>query len=132
MFAVNRKASILVWCDQEALDVLRERIPGIVIVDCRGFEQYTVESILKGESIERELFSNGGRRGDENEAYCFVVFDGLKNELVGRAVSFIKKAVGRRWIFATTTENNISWKLKNLQEELIEEHNYFETRGDKK
>ena len=129
---MNRKSSILVWCDQEALGILRGRIPGIEIIDCRGFEQYTVESILKRENIERELFSSGRSRGNGNEAYCFAVFDGVENELVGRAVSFIKKAVGRRWIFATTTENNISWKLKNLQEELIEEHNYFETRGDKK
>jgi hypothetical protein len=127
---VNRESSILVWCDQVALDILREGIPGIEIIDCRGFEQYSVESILKGEEIEKEL-SFGRESADGNEVYCFVIFDGLENELIGRTVSFIKKAVWRRWIFATTTENNLSWKLRDLQKELIEEHNYFETRGDK-
>lgn len=116
------RIAVLVNADQKAFEAIAENVEVVEVIDCRGFEQCTLEAILAGRAERSDL--------SVRSAYNFIVFNGLTSESVGELMSLIKSLMHRDWIFATTTQTNLNWKLIDLQRELSQEHDYFKFRGE--
>ncbi|AKI96942.1 DUF3783 domain-containing protein [Kosmotoga pacifica] len=87
-------------------------------IDCMGHENDKLEHIISG----RHPKEPGTDEKIKTKGYSFLIFHGFENKEIIEILKFIRKVTQRPWIFATTTENNINAKFKDLIEELIIEH----------
>lgn len=85
-------------------------------VDCTGLEEKKLDSIISGE-IEKEAPRKWGLN-----RYSFMIFHNMNNKEILEILKHFRQVSKSSWIFATTTENNLNWILKDLLKELIEEH----------
>ncbi|ASI99019.1 DUF3783 domain-containing protein [Thermococcus celer] len=114
---MNGKAIVIGFTPGE-MEMLREalRIPAFgVPEDCK--------ECLVSEIFERAETLNGPSDWHQRK---FVIMDGVDNETIKHVISSVKSLRLGRVIFATTTENSLGWKLKDLLEELMAEDEYFQ------
>jgi hypothetical protein len=127
MSEAGHKRSILLYCDRSAFERLLDLFADVSLIDCKGQENEIVGEILEnGKGVRKEKAGNG------EDGLCYAVFDGFSDESLGNAIDTIRHYTGREWVFATTTESNLSWRMNELLIELTEEHNYFRKARQKK
>mgnify|MGYP001278168439 CR=1 FL=1 len=127
MSEAGHKRSILLYCDESAIDKLQDLFTEASLINCKGREKEMVKEILeKGDEVREEKIVNG------EDELCYAVFDGFDDKSLGNAIKTIRQYSGREWVFATITETNLSWRMSELLIELTEEHNYFKKARQKK
>jgi len=98
-----------------------ERINGedVALVSGSGREEDIVGDILEDEGYDTFI---------ELEDPRVVMFLGFDGPRIHASMDGFPSLEGGRPIFCTPTERNISWKLKELLEDLMEEREYFRNR----
>ncbi len=112
--------SVLLYCDEETTYLVRNSLISVNVIDCIGLENRTLKEILNQEDI-----TGNGKVNRNEERFCYAIFDGFDNNAVGSTIKEIRKLLQKDWIFASTTESNLNWKLEDLLAELTQEHDYF-------
>jgi len=112
--------SILLYCDEETTSPVRKSSINVNVIDCIGLENRTLKEILDQEDIR-----GNGKVNRNEERFCYAIFNGFDNNAIGNTIKEIRQLLQKDWIFASTTESNLNWKLKDLLAELTQEHNYF-------
>ena len=92
----------------------------VILISGSGRESNTVGDILEDE--EYSIFEEK----IDPRVVMFLGFDGPK---IHASMDSFPKLNGPRPIFCTPTENNISWTLQALLEDLMEEREYFRNRA---
>lgn len=112
--------SVLLYCDEETTYLVRNSLISVNVIDCIGLENYTLKEILDQEDI-----SGNGKANRNEERFCYAIFNGFDNNAIGNTIKEIRQLLQKDWIFASTTESNLNWKLEDLLAELTQEHDYF-------
>ncbi len=99
-----------------------EKINGEDVILISGSKR---EEDLIGEILEDEKYSIFEEK-ENPRVIMFLGFDGPK---IHASMDNFPKLEGPRPIFCTPTEQNISWTLKALLEDLMEEREYFKNNG---
>ncbi|RKX50846.1 MAG: hypothetical protein DRP32_01395 [Thermotogae bacterium] len=84
--------------------------------DCTGLEEEKLYSVITGKT------GNSKSQKLDLRGYSFMIFHNIKSKEIPEILKHFRKVSKSNWIFATTTENNLSWTLKDLFHELVEEH----------
>ncbi|OAA31214.1 hypothetical protein AT15_06875 [Kosmotoga arenicorallina S304] len=101
---------------EEEKRIVEEFFINYETIDCTGLEEKKLDSIISGE-IEK-----ASHKKWSSNHYSFMIFHKMESKEILEILKHIRQVSKSEWIFATTTENNLNWVLKDLLKELIEEH----------
>ncbi|MBN1539070.1 MAG: DUF3783 domain-containing protein [Candidatus Thermoplasmatota archaeon] len=113
--------------DRETADAIRSRLSALTARDVLLFSASGREEDLIGDIIEDEEHDLWEAKEDPK----VVMFLGFDGPLIHASMDGFPSFEGQnRPIFCTPTETNITWPLKDLLEDLLDEREYFRRRDE--
>ncbi len=120
----NTYMILLIGFEKEDIDRIKDSL--------KDSEVFTLSQDSRNVVLKDIIENVGGYLGDCNWSDTkFVLMHDIDNEGIKRTLSVFKNLEMRDAIFATTTPTSLTWKLNDLLNELIEEHEYFKKQKDR-
>jgi hypothetical protein len=91
----------------------------LYLIDGKGREDMLINNI-----INNELKDIDDSDTNLSKSNSFIIFHNVEGKTINDVIKNIRLK-GKSCIFATTTETNLNWTLKELLSELIQEHKRF-------
>ncbi|MEA2066227.1 MAG: DUF3783 domain-containing protein [Thermotogota bacterium] len=91
----------------------------LCLIDGKGLEDKLINNIVNNELKDVDDSDTNLSRSNS-----FIIFHNVDGKTINDVIKNIRLK-GKSCVFATTTETNLNWTLKELLSELIQEHKRF-------